>query len=162
MNRLKISLTKWSLVFVILVFSSLLIISCDDDDDQGENYSSQTIQQIRNNMIEGSWSIVLYEDSGVNETNDYNGLVFTFNSDGNLVVQNSTQTYNGTWSVTEDDDSNTSEESDLDFNLAFSSPEILLEITDDWDIDSFTSTRIELSDISGGDGSTDLLTFEKN
>ncbi len=35
------------------------------------------------------------------------------------------------------------------------------ELSDDWDIISHSSTKIELIDISGGNGGTDYLTFEK-
>jgi hypothetical protein len=36
------------------------------------------------------------------------------------------------------------------------------DLNDDWDIISRSSTKIELIDISGGNGGTDYLTFEKN
>ena len=35
------------------------------------------------------------------------------------------------------------------------------KLSDDWDILEYTSGRIRLIDVSGGDGSTDYLTFEK-
>ena len=36
------------------------------------------------------------------------------------------------------------------------------EISEDWRVISRTTTKIELKHISGGDGSTDYLTFEKD
>jgi hypothetical protein len=51
---------------------------------------------------------------------------------------------------------------DLDFNIAFTAPANFLELTYDWDIQSRTDTKIELIDVSGGNGGTDYLTFEKN
>lgn len=45
----------------------------------------------------------------------------------------------------------------------FSSPTVFAdELTDDWDIISYTDTKIQLVDVSGGNGGTDYLTFEKN
>lgn len=44
----------------------------------------------------------------------------------------------------------------------FTSPPDFEELTDDWDIISQTSSKIELIDISGGNGGTDYLTFQKN
>ena len=35
-------------------------------------------------------------------------------------------------------------------------------ISEDWRVLSSTASKIELKHISGGDGSIDLLTFEKN
>ena len=72
----------------------------------------------------------------------------------------------GTWSVT--DDSNSSDDSssddDIDFNIFFPVPDSndFEDLNDDWDIVTTTSTRIELIDIRGGNGGTDMLTFEKN
>ncbi|THD70002.1 hypothetical protein E7Z59_02280 [Robertkochia marina] len=144
----------------------LLLTSCNNDDDQGENTNSQTIEEIQNNMISGTWSIILYNDSGVDETSDYNDYTFTFNSNGSLLAESSTASYSGTWSVTNssnsNDDNNSSQDEDIDFNIAFSTPDILLELTDDWDVETYSPTRIELFDVSGGDGTTDLLTFQKN
>lgn len=45
----------------------------------------------------------------------------------------------------------------------FSSPAVFAdELTDDWDIISYSATKIQLIDVSGGNGGTDYLTFEKN
>ena len=153
--------------FALFAFLSVfLLLSCNNDDDQGENNNNQNMEQIRATMTSGTWSIVLYNDSGADETNNYEGYTFTFGSNGTLVAASATETYSGTWSVTDSDNSNDDNSnddiSDIDFNIAFSTPEILAELTDDWDIDNYTSTRIELFDISGGDNSTDLLTFQKN
>jgi hypothetical protein len=52
--------------------------------------------------------------------------------------------------------------SDLDFNLAFSSPAEFLELSDDWEIIEKSTTVIKLKDVSGGNGGTDYLTFTKN
>ncbi|WP_242015591.1 lipocalin-like domain-containing protein [Robertkochia marina] len=152
--------------FMVPLLVLLLLTSCNNDDDQGENTNSQTIEEIQNNMISGTWSIILYNDSGVDETSDYNDYTFTFNSNGSLLAESSTASYSGTWSVTNssnsNDDNNSSQDEDIDFNIAFSTPDILLELTDDWDVETYSPTRIELFDVSGGDGTTDLLTFQKN
>lgn len=49
---------------------------------------------------------------------------------------------------------------EIDFNIFFASPEDFNELSDDWNIVSYSATKIELIDESG-DGETDLLTFEK-
>ncbi len=50
---------------------------------------------------------------------------------------------------------------DIDFNIFFASPADFAELSDDWEIISHSATKIELRDVSGGNGGTDLLTFEK-
>lgn len=135
------------------------ISSCSSDDD---NNSSNTFQDVVEETIQsGNWRITKYIDSGDDETSDYNGYNFTFNSDNSLVATNGTNTYNGTWSIT---DSNSSDDSldDLDFNILFATPPDFEELSDDWDILSRTDSKIELIDISSGNGGTDYLTFEKN
>ena len=49
---------------------------------------------------------------------------------------------------------------EIDFNIFFASPEDFNELSDDWNIISYSATKIELIDESG-DGEIDLLTFEK-
>jgi hypothetical protein len=36
------------------------------------------------------------------------------------------------------------------------------DLNDDWDIVTYTSAKIELISVSGGNGGTDTLTFEMN
>lgn len=50
---------------------------------------------------------------------------------------------------------------DIDFNIFFASPEDFSELSEDWNIISYSSNKIELIHESGGNGGTDLLTFEK-
>ena len=51
---------------------------------------------------------------------------------------------------------------DIDFNIFFASPADFADLSEDWDIISHSASKIELKHVSGGDGGTDLLTFEKN
>ncbi|HBC03361.1 MAG: hypothetical protein CL528_12920 [Aequorivita sp.] len=120
------------------------------------------MQQTQNTAQSGSWKITYFFDSDQNETNHFNGFTFTFNENGSLVGVNGSTTITGTWSVT---DSNSSDDdggsSDVDFNIFFASPPDFEELSDDWDIISVTNSKIELTDVSGGNGGTDFLTFEK-
>ncbi|MCX2720333.1 hypothetical protein [Lentiprolixibacter aurantiacus] len=50
---------------------------------------------------------------------------------------------------------------EIDFNIFFAAPEDFAELTEDWNIISYSATKIELKHVSGGDGDIDLLTFEK-
>ncbi|NDV43652.1 hypothetical protein GTK07_09985 [Muricauda sp. 40Bstr401] len=114
--------------------------------------------------LSGDWVITYFFDTDKEETSNFNGYTFKFNADGTLVASNGTTDVNGTWSITDsnssDDDSN--KDSDVDFNILFASPNNFEDLSDDWDIVSFTSTRIELIDVSGGNGGTDKLVFEIN
>ena len=61
-----------------------------------------------------------------------------------------------------DVDGNSSDDDD-DFILDFAVPESsdFEDLIDDWDFISVDNTKIELRDISGGNGGTDYLTFER-
>lgn len=156
--RLKISL--------FFLLSSLFFIACsDDDDDNGSSNNQQIIQSVNNNAKSGTWKITQFIDSGQDELSNFSGYTFTFGDNGVLTATNGQNTLTGTWSVTNSSDSNDdSPDNDVDFNIFFnvddSNP--FEDLNDDWDITSQNASKIELIDISGGNGGTDLLTFEKN
>jgi hypothetical protein len=145
--------------FIPAILTSLSIIfslaSCTNDD---QAVPSQNV--IENNMQTGGWRITSFIDSGNNETSHFSGYTFTFGSNGVLTSTNGNITHAGTWNIT---DSNSSDDSpeDLDFNIAFNNSNDFEDLTEDWQIVSQSSTRIELIHISGDNGGTDNLIFEK-
>lgn len=286
---------------------TLFFTACTKDVDDGNNFANlqADIETITNNVSTGSWVITNFIDSGKNETGDFTGYGFSFNADGSLVADNTTNNATGTWLITIDDDSNDdsnddssssssnndnsdddcnncsvsqltdvltacsgwyvdklelndndlednlngytfdfsadgtmnvswnnneysgtweasgsgnniqvvititdisdleatwtlheielengeskvdlriagddrlrfkndctignfsggSSSGDIDFNIFFASPADFAELSEDWDIISHSASKIELKHVSGGDGGTDLLTFEKN
>lgn len=160
-----------NLLYTLMVFA-LLFISCSSDNSDDVNSANimADIQEISDLVSNGTWTITNFVDSGSDETANFTGYGFSFNSDGNLVADNGSNTINGTWSVTDDsgsddsnDDSSIDDSSDdIDFNIFFASPSNFNELSEDWDIVSRTDSRIELIHVSGGNGGTDNLTFEKN
>ncbi|PWI29345.1 hypothetical protein DI383_12875 [Flavobacteriaceae bacterium LYZ1037] len=124
------------------------------------NCSSTLITTIQDHVASGTWRISSFIDSGTDETNHFTGYSFTFNSSGVLHAENGINNYNGTWSIT---NSNSNDDlDDLDFNINFNLTNDFQDLNDDWDFISQSATKIELIDISGGNGGTDYLTFEKN
>ena len=151
--------TKKTTISILACLLSLFsIISCNNDDDN----STTTIQTaVESNLQNGNWRITKFIDSGTDETNQFTSYIFTFGSSGVLNANNGTNNYNGTWSIT---DSNSTDDSqdDLDFNINFNLSNDFEDLNDYWDFISQTNTKIELIDVSGGNGGTDYLTFEKN
>lgn len=140
------------------IIAGLFFVSCSNDDDDKQ---VSTESEIETNVQKGTWRITKFIDSGDDETNHFTGYVFTFNSSGVLDASNGTNNYEGTWSVT-DSNSNDDSVDDLDFNINFNLTNDFEDLNDDWDIISQSSTKIELIDVSGGNGGTDYLTFVKN
>jgi hypothetical protein len=149
---------------LLMLSFSLMSSSCSsDDNDENPNDNSTEIAQIENSAAVGTWIILSYVDSGQDETNDFAGYNFTFAADGILTATNGTSTHTGSWSVT---DSNSTDDSstDIDFNISFVVPTTsnFDDLIDDWEIVSHSDTTISLIDISGGNGGTDTLVFQKN
>lgn len=154
----------FNLGFLLMLSFSLMSSMCSNDDDRSLNDNSQEIAQIESIAESGTWRITNFNDSGQDYTSDFTGYNFTFASDGTLTASNGTTTLDGTWSITSDSSSSSSSSDDIEFNIFFpvSDTNDFEELNDDWDIVSTSATTIELIDISGGNGGTDILTFAKN
>lgn len=135
------------------------MVSCTNEDDNPNNNIQSEIQSI---VQSGTWRITKFIDSDKDETNHFTGYTFTFNSSGVLNANNGTNNYDGNWSITDSDSDDDDSQDDLDFNINFNLTNDFEDLNDDWDILSQSSSKIELIDVSGGNGETDYLTFEKN
>lgn len=145
-------------ILVSIIIASIIgISSCKKDD----NSTLSTIAEVSSSVSSGTWRITYFMDSGTNKTNLFNGYAFTFNSNGSISAVNGLTSVNGSWSVTNSDSTDDSP-SDLDFNILFTTPVAFEDLSDDWDVLEATNTKIKLVDVSGSNGETDYLTFEKN
>lgn len=137
--------------FLVVLGTSVLLGSCN-------KVSSKSVEKT---IEDGTWSISYFAEDGNVETSDFAGYTFDFSSDGTVAATNGTTTISGTWSVTKDS-SNDDSSSDVDFNLSFPATNNFDDLNDDWDIVTQNDNTLELKDVSGGNGGTDLLTFSKN
>lgn len=103
----------------------------------------------------GTWRVTLFSERGNDETSDFNGYVFTFDSNGSAVATKGGVNKNGTWSI-----NGSSTEFNIDFGEKNDANKPLGELTDDWEIISVTSTEIKLKD--DNDASAEFLTFNQN
>jgi len=142
---------------IILSLSGLLLIgACSKwQNDQ---------KQLTKISTDGEWVVSSYIDDGDDETSDYTTFTLHFMESGVLhgtdLLSSSSSPYEGSWSIS---DSNNDDDSldDLDFNINFSVGNKLDDLSDDWDIISYSDTEIKLMDVSGGGGGTDYLTLTK-
>jgi len=122
-------------------------------------------KQITNISTDGTWIVSSYIDDGDDETSDYTTFRFNFLEDGVLhatdLLSSNSNPYVGTWSITDSNSNDDDNLDDLDFNINFTVSNQLDDLSDDWDIISYTDTEIKLIDVSGGNGGTDYLTLSK-
>lgn len=122
-------------------------------------------KQINKAAIEGTWVVSSYIDDGDDETADFTTFRLDFLDDGILngtdLLSSNSNPYVGSWSVTDSNSNDDDSLEDLDFNINFAVGNKLDDLSDDWDIISYTDTEIKLIDVSGGGGGTDYLTLTK-
>ena len=134
--------------FALAVMPISTVASCKKAEKISPSNSAAVIQ-------DGTWKVTLYSDDGANETNYFSGYTFDFMDGGTVKATSGSSTVNGVWSTRDD-----SGKTKLDLN--FDDVNNFDELDDDWEILIQNSSKIELKDVSGGNGGTDLLTFEKN
>lgn len=141
---------------LISILSLLLFVSigCTDEDDDTNQVSSPT--EITSTVADGTWIVTLYKEAEIVQTANYSGYSFTFATDGSLSATNGITTQSGDWSTYIDSGYT---KLDLMFD-ALDGP--FEEISEDWNVISRTDIKIELKHVSGGDGSIDYLTLEKD
>ncbi|MFD2589017.1 hypothetical protein ACFSQJ_18980 [Croceitalea marina] len=123
---------------------------CDD------NAGDADVSEIRNIMLGGQWNVALYSEAEVDMTAAYNGVDFSFSNMHQVELSvNDDPFLTGLWRVLRNKDQ------ELKFYLNFDEDGIYGDLTDDWDIVEVSADRIELRSVSGGDGSIDVLVFEK-
>ncbi len=142
MKPLKINLIT-SLLLLVTVFS------CKKEDNSANNNT-----QISNNIVQGSWRMTLYNEDGNDELHHFTGYTFTFNNGTATAVKSGT-TVTGTYSLIVDDSKNK-----ILFDFGAVVP--FNDLNDDWQVLESTAAVFRLQHVSGGNGGTDLLTFEKN
>ena len=134
----------------------MAMVSCNNDDD-----STNSPSAVENIVKTGTWKITRFEDSGNNETAMFNGYDFVFDGNGTLTATSGSNLFIGTWSVTGDKSDDDSSD-DMDFNINFNVNNDFDELSEDWHFVSYSTSKIELIHVSGGNGGTDYLTFERN
>ncbi|HEY0749882.1 MAG TPA: hypothetical protein VGD26_01925 [Chitinophagaceae bacterium] len=132
---------------IFLALLCIAFISCSRSND--DNPSTGDV------VTEGNWRVTLFTDSGNNETSDFNGYSFSFNSNGSLVASSSTQNKSGTWNI-----DNSSNKFNINLGPKDDINKPLGELTYDWKIISITTSEIKLTD--DNPASEEFLTFTKN
>lgn len=137
---------------MLLASSVLFFTSCSKDDN---NDPSGPSAEVATSLKQGTWRISSYSDNGTVKTDVYSSFTFTFAANGTVSATNGLLTANGNWKTQRDDGKH-------ELDLIFTTPALLQEIDEDWEIVTQNSTQISLKDVNDAGTETDLLVFTKN
>ncbi len=136
--------------FLILPVMALIFASCSNSDTTSDPVADLTTKT--NMVVQSDWIVTQYTDSGKDETSDYSGYKFKFNTDGTFVAVSSAATYNGTWLLAQgsnspDDSGNNSADDNLNkLTISISGNKQIDHLSHKWLTDKITATEIWLRD----------------
>ncbi|MBK5212813.1 MAG: hypothetical protein JJE55_04020 [Flavobacteriaceae bacterium] len=139
---------------ILLSLTIIVFASCNSKDDPG-NVQTNEFEKIKTTLIQGEWKVGNLIDGQSDHTADFESFVFTFNGDGTVAAKNDLFTETGTWAY------DNSSSSDEELVLQFSETVPFDKINDNWEIIAVSNSKIDLRDVSGGNGNTKLLSFTK-
>jgi hypothetical protein len=119
----------------LLIFAMVTVVtSCKKDDNSPNNNSNSSTSSI---ITTGSWRVSYYHESGDDNTSNFNGYTFNFNSNGTMTATHSSGTTNGTWS---------SDDSKNEFHMSMGNNSPCSDLNNGWLIISKTSSEIDMKD----------------
>lgn len=142
---------------------AILVASCSKNDTTSDPVADLAVKS--NIVVQGDWTITQYADSGTDETSDYSGYKFKFNTDGTLVAVSSDTTFTGSWvlglgSTKSDDSGNNSADDKLNkLTISISGNVAMNHLSHKWLTDKITATEIWLRDDNVA--SNEILRFGK-
>ena len=131
---------KTSIKLFLLALTTISLASCSKSNDDNPSNSSTN----KTDQVTGNWTVTYYYDSGKDETSDYNGYSFAFNSGDVLQAVNGSSTYTGTWRI--GDNSSDDDSSSNKLVISITGNKYMDDLQDDWLIVKITDTEIWLQD----------------
>ena len=139
---------KYSKLFTGLLLFGLLSASCSTN-------NGSVLSDVSPILPGNDWRVSHFSERGVDETSDFSGYSFVFESGGKLIATKGSTTKEGTWS-----EDKSSHKLIIDLGAKSDTNKPLGELTDDWFIKSSSSTKISLADDNSA--SNEILEFTKN
>jgi len=141
----------------------ILLASCSKSDTTSDPVADLTIKT--NMVVQSEWAVTQYTDSGNDETSDYTGYTFKFNTDGTFVSVSSGGTFSGTWTLaqgsTNSDDSGDDATDDKisKLTITITGNKQMDHLSHKWLAEKITATEIWLRDDNVA--SNEILRFGK-
>jgi hypothetical protein len=115
-----------------------------------------TIDGLSNLMKSTTWRITRFVKGNTDKTSQFNAFRFHFR-DELLMASSNSQTYMGSWSVSDHNIKNNETFADLDVTISFASPLYFNDLSRDWDVRDKTTDMLSLIDVRWDDGGVDYL-----
>ncbi len=118
-----------------------------------EAASQNTLSEV---IAQGTWKVYSFMDEGHDETYEFNGYTFVFNSNGTTIATKNSINTNGTWSTFPHDGI-----TKLEIDFPGGGNGALHYLDEDWIVLEFNASSIKLSHQSGGGGENHQITLTK-
>lgn len=116
---------------LLLCIALFATAACKKDKDE-------TASSLSDVLANGNWMVHYYFDNK-EETADFSGYAFTFNSNGSLSLKKGSDALTGFWQET-----NINGEKKL--TMQINALNFIQKLNDDWDVTSYNNTMVELND----------------
>jgi hypothetical protein len=157
------SKTKIMNALFLLPALAILFASCSKNDSTSDPAADLTTQ--KNMVAQSDWTVTQYTDSGVDETSDYSGYKFKFNTDGTLVAVFTDTSISGTWALaqgsasTDDSGNDATDDKFNKLTINITGNKQMDHLSHKWLTDKITATEIWLRDDNVA--SNEILRFGK-
>ena len=123
---------------LFLIALIINLVSCSKSNDSNPSSTNKTDQ------VSGNWTVTYYLDSGKDETSDFSGYTFAFNTGDALQALNGSGTFTGTWWI--GDSSSNDDSFSNKLVIMISGNKAMNNLQHDWLIVKLTDTEIWLQD----------------
>ncbi|MBC7828758.1 MAG: hypothetical protein H7122_13495 [Chitinophagaceae bacterium] len=134
-------------MFLLLGLCSIVFAGCTKKDS--------AVSSVADAVTNGTWRVTHFSERTNNETSDFTGYTFTFQSNGKVLAAKNGVIKEGNWS-----ESTSSQKLVIALGTKTDANKPLGELSDEWVIVSKTETKINLADDNSS--SNELLEFTKN
>jgi heat shock protein HslJ len=148
---------------ILLPVVAIFLASCSQNDTSSDPIADLAVQN--NMVVESQWTVNQFIDSGKDETSDFSGYTFKFNTDGTLISVSSGTTFEGTWVLIQgktspDDSGNLSDDDKLNkLTINITGNKNMDHLSQKWLVDKITASEIWLRD--DNPTSIEILKFGK-
>lgn len=140
---------------VVSASSSKIILESGDNKMIINNHCNQDQEANRLKISEGEWGVALYEDNGVNKTQDYLSYVFNFSFSGHVIFKNGDNNLEtGSWLIYKE------QELQFDFNTETNIAPLNI-LKHRWRLVEINEERIELKDYNANGEIERILVLEQ-